>query len=1014
MSAPAELLDLVDSLDAIVFEADARTFRFTFVNRRAESLLGYPVEQWLDEPDFWARHIHPEDRDAAVTICRTATAAGEDHVLEYRFLAADGRVVWQRDVVRVIPDALGQPAKLRGVMVDITARKVIEEALVQSEARSHQSERNFRALIENGNDLVSIIDGSGVVRYASPPHERVLGWKPAELEGRNAFDLVHPDDLPGLAEVFAQGIAIPGFTATHEFRYRTGDGQWRILEGRAMSLLHDPAVNGAVINLRDVTERRRAEEHLRHRLEFEQVIADVSTTLSNAGHGELDTALRHVLAIVSATIGAERAIIALFSHGHFTWHARHEWHAPDHDPIAPALQNVPRHQFDWMLSRLQEDGWSEVTSVDDLPAAAPERAAMEELGVGAGRAVRITARGRFLGFVLWTYGATAAPRPLEEDLQLLRLVGDICANAIARQQEEDTRAALLDLSRQLGGSLVLSELLERVQPSVATLMGCDMVSTYLVDEPGEAFELVSSHGLPEEFRNRAAASIRAGYPIHDLLLSGQVAVGNDIGAQTWFRPEEISPFDVDHFLLAPLLLHGDLRGFIGVARRHGARSFDTAEVELLDGIARHVSLAVQSADLFRNQQVEATVGSALARAGREVISSLDQPVLLDRLSRLTADLLGCEFAHTYLWNAREEVFAVVATHGESPEVAEALRVLRFPASLVGEIHEQLRWKGVVRLESPRDERERTLSEITGIQSIVYIALRRGEDLVGALAAGWRSRAERFSSEQIRIAHGLGQLGSLALANARVLEELDQISRLRSDFVATMSHELRTPLNVILGYSDLLRDGAFSPLLAEQRDIVDRVQHSARELLELINATLDVSRIDSGRLPVERSAVDLGQLAATVRAEMTELEPPSGVRLEWDLTSPLPVLATDPVKLKVILKNLIGNALKFTDQGEVRVTARPHRGGVEISVTDTGIGIPPEAQAVIFEAFRQADSSTTRPYGGVGLGLYIVQRLLDLLAGRITLESEVGTGSTFRIWLPAVAEDSENERNSVER
>ena len=226
--------------------------------------------------------------------------------------------------------------------------------------------------------------------------------------------------------------------------------------------------------------------------------------------------------------------------------------------------------------------------------------------------------------------------------------------------------------------------------------------------------------------------------------------------------------------------------------------------------------------------------------------------------------------------------------------------------------------------------------------------------------------------------------------------------------------LRTPLNVILGCNDLLRDGAFSPLRPEQRDVVDRVQHSARALLELINATLDVSRIDSGRLPVERSAVDLGQVAATVRAEMAELVPRTGVRLEWDLPSPLPVLAADPVKLKVILKNLIGNALEFTDRGEVRVTARPHQGGVEISVTDTGIGIPPEAQAVIFEAFRQADSSTTRSYGGVGPGLYIVRRLLDLLAGRITLESEVGTGSTFRIWLPAVAEDSENERSSAER
>jgi signal transduction histidine kinase len=120
---------------------------------------------------------------------------------------------------------------------------------------------------------------------------------------------------------------------------------------------------------------------------------------------------------------------------------------------------------------------------------------------------------------------------------------------------------------------------------------------------------------------------------------------------------------------------------------------------------------------------------------------------------------------------------------------------------------------------------------------------------------------------------------------------------------------------------------------------------------------------------------------------------------WDLPSDLPQLHTDPIKLKVVLKNLIANAVKFTERGSVTVRAERHDGGVQFDVSDTGIGVPPEARKIIFEPFRQADSSTTRRYGGVGLGLYIVRRLLDLLGGSVTAESEVGRGSTFRVWVP---------------
>jgi signal transduction histidine kinase len=293
----------------------------------------------------------------------------------------------------------------------------------------------------------------------------------------------------------------------------------------------------------------------------------------------------------------------------------------------------------------------------------------------------------------------------------------------------------------------------------------------------------------------------------------------------------------------------------------------------------------------------------------------------------------------------------------------------------------------------------------GITVSMGMALRRGKEMVGFHSACYLGRREPFTPQQERIARGIAQLASMALENARLVEELGHASRLKSDFVATMSHELRTPLNVIVGYNDLLLDGAFGEVTEEQADPLRRVENSARQLLDLINTTLDVSRLEAGRLPLNMEDVEPVALLREINAETRDLQERAGLEFVWDIAPTLPLLRTDPMKLKVVLKNLIGNAVKFTEHGSVTVSAQRHDGTVEFRVSDTGIGIPPEAQTVIFEPFRQGDSSTTRRHGGVGLGLYIARRLLEMLGGKIEVHSEPGKGATFRVSLPTVnAED----------
>jgi signal transduction histidine kinase len=229
------------------------------------------------------------------------------------------------------------------------------------------------------------------------------------------------------------------------------------------------------------------------------------------------------------------------------------------------------------------------------------------------------------------------------------------------------------------------------------------------------------------------------------------------------------------------------------------------------------------------------------------------------------------------------------------------------------------------------------------------------------------------------------------------EQAESADRLKGDFLSIMSHELSTPLVSIIGYNDLLLDGVAGILTKEQIDALRRIDKNSKRLLELINAMLDFSRLEAKF--VELKEISVPDVIKEVESETQGLREKSGLNFVWKIEPELPHIRTDPAKLKVVLKNLISNAIKFTEKGNIAVEILRSKGGIEFSVTDTGIGIAPEELPIIFEPFRQAENPLTRQHGGIGLGLYIVKRLLELLGGRIEVESKIGHGSNFRVWIP---------------
>ncbi len=290
-------------------------------------------------------------------------------------------------------------------------------------------------------------------------------------------------------------------------------------------------------------------------------------------------------------------------------------------------------------------------------------------------------------------------------------------------------------------------------------------------------------------------------------------------------------------------------------------------------------------------------------------------------------------------------------------------------------------------------------------TLVVPVMGRGGTLLGVvscLAAAsppnltlWRDRGEVVAA-----------LCAGAIDKWRLLErvrshrdDVRELHRLKSDFIATMSHELRTPLNVVMGYSDLLADEAFGALTTEQRGVLDRIQVSARELFELVTATLDLNRLEAGETPVQVDGVDVAALLAELAAD-TEARPRGDdLVVEWQVSPALPPLRTDRDKLWTVLRNIVGNAIKFTERGRVTITVDADPDAMVFAVADTGIGISDEHLPIIFDMFRQVEAADTRRFGGVGLGLYVVRRLLEELGGEVHVESRLGHGSRFRVRLP---------------
>jgi signal transduction histidine kinase len=408
---------------------------------------------------------------------------------------------------------------------------------------------------------------------------------------------------------------------------------------------------------------------------------------------------------------------------------------------------------------------------------------------------------------------------------------------------------------------------------------------------------------------------------------------------------------------------------------------------------------------------------ALGEVSQAVNSSLDLQEVLNTIVSKAVQLSDTDAGAIYDFDERASEFRLRSTYGMDDALIAAIKERHIGIGAAGIGHAAARRAPLQIADVQKEPASEILDVVVraGFRALLIVPLLGADRIVGALVVR-RRRPGEFPKQTIDLLQTFAAQSVLAIQNARLFHEIDDKSRQlevasqhKSQFLANMSHELRTPLNAILGYTELILDDIYGETPAKMRGVLERVQRNGKHLLGLINDVLDLAKIEAGQLTLALADYSLKDVVHSALSAVESLASEKKLALRVELPSTLPMGRGDERRLTQVLLNLVGNAIKFTDSGEVRVKASAVDGAYTLSVCDTGPGITVADQAKIFEEFQQADSSATKKKGGTGLGLSIARRIIELHGGRIWVESEIGQGATFSFTMPVRVEQQHAER-----
>ena len=398
---------------------------------------------------------------------------------------------------------------------------------------------------------------------------------------------------------------------------------------------------------------------------------------------------------------------------------------------------------------------------------------------------------------------------------------------------------------------------------------------------------------------------------------------------------------------------------------------------------------------------------ALGEVSQAVNSTLDLQTVLDTIVSKAVQLSQTEAGAIYAFDHIRRELQLRSTYGMNREMIDALSQRHIGLDDPN-IAPAITQRVPTQIADLREEPSTPLNEIilrAGFRALLVAPLMHGEDIAGVLVVR-RKTPGAFGQNTAALMKTFAAQSTLAIQNAGLFNEiadksrqLEIASKHKSQFLANMSHELRTPLNAILGYTELILDNIYGEAPKRMRTVIERVQYNGKHLLGLINDVLDLSKIEAGQLTLSLNDYSIQDMVQGVYTAVEPLASSKQLLFKTEIPGDLPPAYGDDRRLSQVLLNLVGNAIKFTDAGEVAVKAAASNGAYTISVSDTGPGIAAQDQRKIFEEFQQADNSQTKTKGGTGLGLSIAKRIVEMHGGRLWVKSSPGHGATFSFMVP---------------
>jgi PAS domain S-box-containing protein len=991
---------LVNTIDGVVWEADAKTFQFQWMSQQAQRFFGYPSEYWLKQPTCWGDHIHSDDKNWATTGCTNALAAQKDRCFEYRMITADNRMIWLRDSMTVVVEN-NQPIKICGVMFDITEKKQAEQALQDSEER-------FRALFEGAPDAIFLAETeTGKIIDANSAASQLLLRERDDIIGLHQSQL-HPVSLKEQSQqkFFEQAQLIQKNNQMIRLEYVVlrSDGVEIPVEISAhiLNIQGQSILQGV---FRDMTERKRAERALQQSEEkYRRLIENIPDEFffySQNTNG--------VFTFVSDSIQSTLGYTPTEFMSHYTQYLTD----------SPLNEKAKRHSEQSIQGIIQplyeietycQNGHKKTFEVSEVPVFDEQGQVISVEGIAHDITERKLAEEKLRQSELkWQFALEGSQDGIW-DWNLVtnevffssmwkKMLGyadhEISADFIEwdkRIHPDDKELAYIEINKHLAGETEYYHYEHRLLCKDGTYKWIlDRGKVIEFTKDGQPLRFVGTHSDITE-RKKAEKALQESH-------NRFVTVTNSLDAIVY-----VADFKTNELLF--MNQNGlDIWGHDSVGKadwqvlQTGQMAPCCSKHQLLDKPGNPTAIHLQeyqnSTDgkwyLSREQAIQWPDGRLVRMF---VATNITERKLMEE------KLLKSEERYRRLFNNNKAVELLI-----DPTNGNIVDFNKSALQYYGYSEAEFKSMNIA------DINTLTKAEIAEEMQRACSEKRHYFRFQHRLASGEIRQVEVYTGPieledqhlLYSVVHDITDWKTAEAKLEQAKKQAEAANRAKSEFLANMSHEIRTPLNAVIGFSEIL---AAQMTDKQHKSYLNSIQMAGKSLLTLISDILDLSKIEAGRLEIQYEPANLRMIGSELQQIFSLKMADKHLEFIMEIDENLPTaLLLDEIRLRQVLLNLIGNAIKFTDAGYVKLCIHQkvysNHLDLMLAVEDSGIGIPIEQQTVIFESFKQQDGQSTRQYGGTGLGLAISKRLVEMMNGQISVCSAPGKGSCFQIILQQV-------------